>query len=254
MSRKEKQIKEHVKRVLTGHAARDLYLECLQLILREQILWLVTVKGHKAELETVVRDLWDLRVCGAAAVVHDDSASEGEPSLFSSQLDLMQDEQPNSQSKRAQSWNTENGSEWPAPRLLDTLGLCLLGCMLLRIPTRIGDLARWAKAGNIPYKQAVSIMFEAGLAFTNYQQYRQLPQEMRDRLPVWYMSPLKSAHLATFDQGELHVSVLNLALSYHLNHGMIFPPLNDVPMTLQYVRELGLPSKPPSLVAASSDC
>ncbi|WQF80093.1 Putative RNA polymerase I transcription initiation factor TAF1B/Rrn7 [Colletotrichum destructivum] len=225
VSRKEKQIKEHVKRVLTGQQARDLYLECLQLILRQQVLWLVTEKGHKPELETVVRDLWDLRICGAATVTHDDSASEGEPSLFSSQLDLAQDEQPHMPTKRAQSWAAESDNGWPAPRVMDTLGLCFLGCVLLRIPTRIGDLARWARVGSIPYKQA----------------YRRLPREMRDRLPPWYTAPLKSAHLATFDQGELHASVLNLALSYHLNYSMVFPPLNDVLMTMQYARELGLP-------------
>ncbi|TKW58764.1 Ubiquitin-60S ribosomal protein L40 [Colletotrichum tanaceti] len=216
VSRKEKQIKEHVKRVLTGQQARDLYLECLQLVLRQQVLWLVTEKGHKTELETVVRDLWDLRICGAATVAHDDSASEGEPSLFSSQLDLAQDEQPHVSTKRAQSWAVESNNEWPAPRVMDTLGLCFLGCVLLRIPTRIGDLARWAR-------------------------YWRLPREMRDRLPPWYTAPLKSAHLATFDQGELHASILNLALSYHLNYSMVFPPLNDVLMTMQYARELGLP-------------
>ncbi|WDK11768.1 forms a complex with the other rrn protein rrn6 and rrn11 [Colletotrichum graminicola] len=225
VSRKQKQVKERVKRVLSGQQARDLYLECLQLILREQILWLVTKKGHAAELETVVRDLWDLRTCGAPTVVHDDSASEREPSLFSSQLDLMLDEPTHARTKRAQSWAPEDGSEWPAPRVMDTLGLCILGCVLLRIPTRIGDIARWARAGSIPYREA----------------YWQLPQEMRDRLPPSYTTPLKAARLAAFDHGELHASVLNLALSYHLNYNMVFPPLNDVLMTLQYVRELGLP-------------
>ncbi|KAK1963629.1 hypothetical protein LY78DRAFT_705018 [Colletotrichum sublineola] len=225
VSRKEKQVKQRIKRVLSGQQARDLYLECLQFILREQILWLVTQKGHAGELETVVRDLWDLRICGAATAIHDDSVSEGEPSLFSSQLDLTLDEPTHARTKRAQSWTVENGSEWPAPRVMDTLGLCILGCVLLRIPTRIGDVARWARAGSIPYREV----------------YWQLPQEMRDRLPSWYTTPLKAACLAAFDQGELHASVLNLALSYHLNYNMVFPPLNDALMTLQYVRELGLP-------------
>ncbi|KAF4773467.1 forms a complex with the other RRN protein RRN6 and RRN11 [Colletotrichum scovillei] len=225
VARKEKETKERIRRVLTGQQARDLYLECLQLILREQVIWLVAAKEHKPELETIVRDLWDLRISGAATAVQDDSASEGEPSLFSSQLDLAQDEEHQSRNRRAQRWTGENGSEWPAPRMIDTLGLCFLGCMLLRIPTRIGDLCKWARGGSIPYKEA----------------YRQLPQEMRDRLPTWYTTPLKSTNLAAFENGELHASVMNLALSYHLNYGMIFPPLNDVLMTLQYARELGLP-------------
>ncbi|OHE98770.1 forms a complex with the other RRN protein RRN6 and RRN11 [Colletotrichum orchidophilum] len=241
VARKEKQTKERIRRVLSGQQARDLYLECLQLILREQVMWLVTAKGHKPELETVVRDLWDLRTCGAATATQDDSASEGEPSLFSSQLDLGQDEHHQSRNRRAQSWTAENGSEWPAPRVIDTLGLCFLGCMLLRIPTRIGDLCNWARGGSIPYKEAVGTTFNHFRIFSDQSQYRQLPQEMRDRLPTWYTIPLKSANRAAFGNGELHASVMNLALSYHLNHSIIFPPLNDVLMTLQYVRELGLP-------------
>lgn len=66
---------------------------------------------------------------------------------------------------------------------------------------------------------------------------------MRDRLPAYYSTVLKSAHLAKFDHGELHAAVLSLALSFNSNYGIVFPPLNDVLMTLQYVRELGLPSK-----------
>lgn len=159
MARKEKETKERIRRVLTGQQARDLYLECLQLILREQVIWLVAAKEHKPELETIVRDLWDLRISGAATAVQDDSASEGEPSLFSSQLDLAQDEEHQSRNRRAQRWTGENGSEWPAPRMIDTLGLCFLGCMLLRIPTRIGDLCKWARGGSIPYKEAVGTTF-----------------------------------------------------------------------------------------------
>lgn len=35
---------------------------------------------------------------------------------------------------------------------------------------------------------------------------------------------------------------MNLALSYQMNYEMEFPPLNDVLVTLQCVRELCLPS------------
>ncbi|EON96587.1 putative 60s ribosomal protein l40 protein [Phaeoacremonium minimum UCRPA7] len=62
VSRKEKEAKEKVVRHLTGNAARELFLECLQLILRKQVWWLIKEKNLPDELETVVRDLWDLRV------------------------------------------------------------------------------------------------------------------------------------------------------------------------------------------------
>lgn len=76
-------------------------------------MWLVDVKGHKAELETVVRDLWDLRIRGAASVVENDSASEAELSLFSSQIDLSQDEQPGNRTQGAQNWTPRVGASGP---------------------------------------------------------------------------------------------------------------------------------------------
>ncbi len=70
-----------------------------------------------------------------------------------------------------------------------------------------------------------------------------MPEEMWSRLPATYHKLFQTADLAKFDEGELHTVVLNLAISYHTNYEMVFPPLNDVPMTVQFVRELGLPSK-----------
>ncbi|EEY14643.1 conserved hypothetical protein [Verticillium alfalfae VaMs.102] len=88
-----------------------------------------------------------------------DSTSEAELSVFSSQPTSEQDESGSTlphRKKRAKSWSSDAGDGWPAPRLPDTLALCYLGCLLLRAPTRIGDFVRWAKGGNITYKQAVS--------------------------------------------------------------------------------------------------
>ncbi len=47
---------------MSGTAGRELYLECLQLILRRQLAWLVAEKGFPPQAELVVRDLWDLRL------------------------------------------------------------------------------------------------------------------------------------------------------------------------------------------------
>ncbi|RBQ90079.1 hypothetical protein VDGD_00363 [Verticillium dahliae] len=233
VARKAKEVRQREKQKLAGKAARDLYLECVQLVLRLQVDWLVNAKGHKAELETVVRDLWDLRLRGSPAAATEeqmlhDSTSEAELSVFSSQPTSEQDESGSTlphRKKRAKSWASDAGDGWPAPRLPDTLALCYLGCLLLRAPTRIGDFVRWAKGGNITYKQAS----------------RQMPQEMWNRLPATHQKQFQVADLARFDDGELHSSVMNLALSFHANYEMVFPPLNDVLMTLQYVRELGLP-------------
>ncbi len=62
MTRKQKEVKERKKKHLSGPIARELFLECLQVVLRRQLAWLIHDKGLPAELEAVVRHLWDLRI------------------------------------------------------------------------------------------------------------------------------------------------------------------------------------------------
>ncbi|CAG7566566.1 unnamed protein product [Fusarium equiseti] len=232
-ARKEKEIKERELRHLTGQAGRNLFLECLQLVLRNQLLWLIKSKGHREELETVVRDLWDLRTRGGGLAVDEETQQEtGQDeglAMFSSQPTVeekSQDKTPKTQQTRAQSWNPEETSQWPMPNLNDTLALCYLGCLLLRIPTTIGELCHWANTGRISYKRS----------------YYDLPQEMQDRLPSAYTRALKLP-LRSFLKGiDLHNAVLDLALSYNYNYGMIFPAINETPTLVYFVRQLALPS------------
>lgn len=173
-SRREKEVRERETRQLTGLEGKSLYLEALQLVLRRQVLWLVREKGHIEELETVVRDLWDLRIraFGSMVIVPEEADGDGDgaPKLevFSSQpaddeelstgMGDGDEQQGISPRSRALNWDHERGpSDWPMPRLIDTLALCYLGCLLLRIPTRVGEILKWTAGGNIPYKRVVSI-------------------------------------------------------------------------------------------------
>lgn len=156
VARREKETKEKELRHLTGQAGKNLFLESLQLILRNQLLWLIKEKGHREELETVVRDLWDLRTRGSGSLVIDD-APTADLEMFSSQPTGDEKNATSTKSaSRAQSWDPERGPDWPMPRMLDTLALCYLGCLLLRIPTGIGELCLWVNNGHMPYKRAVS--------------------------------------------------------------------------------------------------
>lgn len=56
---------------------------------------------------------------------------------------------------RTRSWKTDAGEHWNVPGLLDTLGLCYLGAVLLRLPFRVGDFYRWAKKDQIVFLGAV---------------------------------------------------------------------------------------------------
>ncbi|UZP34624.1 hypothetical protein NXS19_002440 [Fusarium pseudograminearum] len=157
--------------------------------------------------------------------------------MFSSQPavdDKSKDDTLKKQRTRARSWNPEENPDWPMPRMIDTLALCYLGCLLLRIPTAIGELCLWANAGRIPYKRS----------------YYDLPQEMQDRLPSPYTRALKLPLRSSLKGIDLHNAVLDLALSYNYNYGMIFPAVNETPTLVHFVRQLSLPVE--ALVTAKS--
>ncbi|KAJ3457414.1 hypothetical protein MRS44_014555 [Fusarium solani] len=116
VARREKETKEKELRHLTGQAGKNLFLESLQLILRNQLLWLVKEKGHREELETVVRDLWDLRTRGSSSLVIDD-APAADLEMFSSQpTSNEKNDAPTKSASRAQSWDPERGQIGLCPR------------------------------------------------------------------------------------------------------------------------------------------
>ncbi|KAL9572734.1 hypothetical protein ACKAV7_003133 [Fusarium commune] len=236
-TKKDKEVKEKELRHLTGQAGKNLFLECLQLVLRQQLLWLVQTKGHREELETVVRDLWDLRIRGSGALLAEEETQQtgDDLAIFSSQpTGTENDDTPKKQGARARSWNPEDNPDWPVPRMIEILALCYLGCLLLRIPTTIGELCVWANSGRIPYKRS----------------FYDLPGEMQDRLPSAYTRALKLPLRSSLRGIDLHNAVLDLALSYHHNYGMVFPAINDTPTIVHFVRQLTLPVE--TLITARS--
>lgn len=189
------------------------------------------------ELETVVRDLWDLRIRNfaglkraAAAEESDldmDSGTDGE--LFSSQAGSESDASTattRTTASRARSWTSEPGQDWNLPGLFHCLALCYLGCLSLSLPVRVGQIYGWARDDRLPFLEAVDA----------------IPEEMTDRLPGSYRRALMVKH-ASFRGGELHQEILELVLEYHLNFGMAFPPLNTPLLIFHYLRELALPGK-----------
>lgn len=238
--RKERTSREKTTKHLSGNAARELYLECLQLILRKQIWWLVHSKRLPDELETVVRDLWDLRIrnfAGLRSAAADETDGESGlesgldsgTELFSSQAGSESDASTattRTTASRGRSWTSEPGQDWNLPGLFHCLALCYLGCVTLSLPVRVGQVYNWAKDDRLLFLGA----FDA------------LPGEMTARLPGSYHRALKVKN-TSFRGGELHQAVLELVLDYHLNYEMVFPPLNTPLLLLHYLRELALPGK-----------
>ncbi|KOS21447.1 RNA polymerase I-specific transcription initiation factor rrn7 [Escovopsis weberi] len=236
VSRRQKESKERLSDTpkLSGQAGRDLYLEAVQLIIRSQVQWLVNAKGHREELETVVRDLWDLRIRGSNSIPENHPEADELVFFSSAPSSPPPDENQKTlpQQSRWQDWDPSLGVRWPAPRISETLSLCYLGCVVLRIPTRLGEILRWANDGNFPYKRAA---------------------KMQTRLPVPYIRALKLPARSFLHGNALYSVTADLILSYQFNYGLSFPELNHIPMLVQAAKTLGLPIEPVFIARKLSD-
>ncbi|KAL2177202.1 uncharacterized protein P884DRAFT_244232 [Thermothelomyces heterothallicus CBS 202.75] len=240
VARKKKEARHADRKHLTGNAARELYLECLQLLLRKQVLWLVRKKGFHPELEAVVRDLWLLRIRTFPGLEGDrqsgkdgdgDRKGDGGLVMFSSQTRGQSDEDEGEEGggdgegfgwkRKRNSWA---GDVWALPGALDTLALVYLGCVLRQEPVRLGDVFRWARNGQMPFLEAIN----------------HVPKDWRDRLPGWAHHSLLTRY-ARFHGGELHRAVMDMMLGYKENHGLDFPAVPAPPLLFLYIRDLALP-------------
>lgn len=221
-TRKKRLVGEHEPIALGGNAAKELYLRCLQLILWKQCYWLINEKGFSQELETIVRDLWTLRV----GIVWSDenngysSQIETDRGFFSSQSEAVMS-QKNSLANIVIKKNTKNDEEMPG--LIETLALCYLGMILLRLPISIGEVIDWATRNELLYLRAI----------------KAIPRQMKMKLPARFQAALELK--APFNGFSLHRKILDLVQFFVTHYQIIFPPLNVALLSFKHIRNLGLP-------------
>lgn len=215
-TRVRRETKEKVSQIYRGATATELYLQSYQLILWKQCYALVHTTGLPAELETVVKDLWALRL---QLLKSKTDATSDEDTMFSSQ--------PQSETE-TEDKHEGVGRKWKVrgkimPSLIETLGLCYLGTILLRLPVSIGEMHRWAVREDIPFIRAV----------------RFVPAIMKQRLPAQYLKALDTTSPLELDQ--LRKTIHNLSLFYTHHFALVFPPLNAPLLLYKQIRNLSLP-------------
>ncbi|KAI1412199.1 hypothetical protein F5Y13DRAFT_163866 [Hypoxylon sp. FL1857] len=238
VSRKKKEPKKKIAVKLSGDEGRELYLEALQLVLMRQVWWLVHEKGFPEDFEEIVRALWALRVRnlplkesgeggrrrkGAHGEDSDGYASSAP--LFSSQSEGTGGESSDFDLSDATTatWAPDASRRWKLPKLVDTLALCYLGCLVRRLPTTTADFCGWAQRGEIDFLAALN----------------SIPRNARDRLPAEYHRALQIRdHIPP---GRLQAAVQELVISYKVNFDTVFPPLNYVPIIARIITDLTLP-------------
>ena len=111
----------------------QLYLQSYQLILWKQCYALIHTIGLPAELESVVKDLWALRL----QLLKDKADAESESNtMFSSQPETEFEVESEYNSGR-RDWKIKLKT---MPTLVESLGICYLGLILLRLPISIKDI------------------------------------------------------------------------------------------------------------------
>ncbi|KAI0415443.1 hypothetical protein F5X98DRAFT_346487 [Xylaria grammica] len=234
VSRKKKEARQKVAVKLTGDEGRELYLEVIQLILIRQVRWLVDKQGFPDDFTELVRALWALRVRnlplrqrgegkGSSTGKGDESDGATSSAWFSSQSETGESSDVDLSDATTATWAPDARRRWKLPKLIDTLALCYLGCLIRRLPVSTGDFCNWVQKGDLEF-----------LATLN-----QIPRNARDRLPPEYHRALEVRdHLSA---GRLHNTVQQLVISYKVNFDMTIPPLNYVPIALRFITDLVLP-------------
>ncbi|KAL3461459.1 hypothetical protein BJX64DRAFT_260613 [Aspergillus heterothallicus] len=215
-NRIKKPVVEKSQKKYRGRQAYRLYLHIYQLILWKQCHALANDRGFPPQLENVVRDLWALRLKTYASKIADAADEDSQPEFFSSQ--------PASAREDTETETFKAGSkliQWP--RLIDTLGLCYIASLLMRLPVSVSDFHQLATRNDIPYYRALN----------------HIPHDMKDKLPQEYMALLDTTRLLKPE--DLHAAVFDLILYYRRRFEMCFPPLNTPALLYRLIRRLALP-------------
>ncbi|KAH7385533.1 hypothetical protein DE146DRAFT_210351 [Phaeosphaeria sp. MPI-PUGE-AT-0046c] len=216
------EVANKVGKQFTGPQAFDLYLKSVQLILRHQIWFLVKDKGLPSELETVIHDLWTLRI----AQLGDRIASASKNNEPQSQVYSTLGSEDETTDHERDTLSTPRGRDKKLnslPNLYDCLALCYLGMHALRLPVTPGDIYAWVTDGKMAFRRAIKL----------------LPLAMKDRLPSSYHSVLNPQTMMSYRR--LYTTLTNLQISFEKEHGMLWPPLNVQLLLFRYIRELALP-------------
>ncbi|KAF8439226.1 hypothetical protein BGX38DRAFT_1134601 [Terfezia claveryi] len=238
--------------VLHGRKGLQLFLKCIQLILRKQVRVLVNEKGFPAQFETVVRDLWALRLQKALGKLKTSvpaAAAPGEEPILQDSTDgdtgiVSAAAVTDTETYSSEYWSSDievdnavageahpveknllrrNKREFKVPGLIVTIGLCYLGAMMLKVPVPLGDMYKWVESQELPYKATL----------------QEIPENLKRLLSGAYIKALRPT--TRLHPNRLQKTIHDLILLYSTHFGVTFPEINWPILAMRYIRDLGLP-------------
>lgn len=110
-----------------------------------------------------------------------------------------------------------------AVNLSETLAICYVGTLLLRVPFTIVDMIKHVDNGQIPY----------------YRASRTVPGNLKERLPAEFQVLLEPQTILR--ASKLHQRALEMAALLSAEFGMVLPPINHPLLLYRWMQEMALP-------------
>jgi RNA polymerase I-specific transcription initiation factor RRN7 len=186
--------------------------------LRHQIWFLIREKGLPAELETVVQDLWTLRILQLENKIGSSQGYESQSDAYSATEESESESEAGILRRRIRDKKLKR-----TPTLIDSLALCYLGILTLRLPVTPGDIHSWLTNEKLAYMRAIKLV----------------PPAMREKLPASYHAILDPRTILSY---ERFYSVVNdLKFSLQKEYGIVWPSLNHPLLLFRLLKDLALP-------------
>ena len=172
-------------------------------------------------LQGITRDLWALRLRRLQNRVTYDSETdtEGQSQVFSSQ---SEGESAGSQTTRGSRRKRQAKTDG-AINLSETLVICYIGTLLMRIPFTVVDLISRVDNGELLY----------------YRAAKEVPGNLRERLPGEFQVLLEPQTI--LQSSNLHHRILELAVLLNAEFGMVIPAVNHPLILYRWMQALSLP-------------
>ncbi len=143
----------------------------------------------------------------------------GTQQLFSTQSETEDSGTAAIEGRESKTRHLEN-----APKMIDTVALCYLAILLLRLPISLGNVYGWIMEEGFIYLRAIAA----------------IPRVMRQKLPLTLR---RAFHVRTGapDLGRLYNTTSNLAAVFQEAFGMDMPKLNYPLLLFRFISDLALP-------------
>jgi RNA polymerase I-specific transcription initiation factor RRN7 len=173
-------------------------------------------------LQGITRDLWALRLRRLQGRVSYDSETDtegGQSQVFSSQSEgESQASQTTRGSRRRHQAKTDG-----AISLSETLVICYIGTLLMRVPLTVADLISRIDKGEMLY-------YKAG---------KEVPDNLRERLPGEFQVLLEPQTILR--ASTLHHRILQFGTLLSTEVGMVIPAVNHPLLLYRWMQHLALP-------------